>query len=171
MNNGYREQSFIIVKNTATGAIYPKNFTLGFPTGDKTRVNYTLNTGEELLAFVHTHAEDTTGYYRTPFSPEDLKEFDKNATQVGYTALLEIGNSRYAMVLENVSIHNSFNTTKMGRHRKGIEAIFSTLTSPNDLGIRWQNALVQYLGSASNCGVGLYKSTLPNKNVFTKLNP
>jgi hypothetical protein len=34
-----------------------------------------------------------------------------------------------------------------------------------------EQAWIRYLGSATLSGIGFYKSTLPNKNIFTKLNP
>jgi hypothetical protein len=172
MNNGYREQSFIIVKNTATGAIYPKNFTPGFPNGFQTRVNYTLTNTEQLLAYVHTHAEDTADYYRTAFSPDDLIEFNKNANVVGYTALLEVGNARYAFVLEDVQKKIAFNVSKRGRHVQLFNELLETLTSISNGQIKTEQAWIQYLGSASITGIGFYKSSISsNKNVFTKLNP
>jgi hypothetical protein len=172
MNNGYREQSFIIVKNNATGAVYPKNFMPGFPTGDKTRVNYTLGAGEQLLAYVHTHAEDTSGYYRTSFSPEDLIEFNKNAVSVGYTAILEIGNARYAFVLEDIGKKNTFNVQKRGVLKS---EFYNKLQTKLNSGLRGTAAMdaawIELLGSASSNGIGLYKSQIPSKNSFIKLNP
>ena len=170
MNNNFREQSFIVVKKG--DSIYSKNFLLGNLSGDMTRVNYLLDVGETLLAFGHTHAEDTVGYYRTSFSPEDLIEFNKNANVVGYTALLEVGNARYAIVIENVQKKTVFNIGKRGNHRRYLNEVLSSLTNqiPNGQ-IRTEKALVQYLGSASESGIGFYKATYPNKNHFTKLNP
>ncbi|MBK8710449.1 MAG: hypothetical protein IPL97_00980 [Niastella sp.] len=76
MTNGFREQSFIVVKKN--GIIYPKNYVVGTLSGDQTDVNYTLATGEQLLAYFHAHAEDTASYWRTSFSPDDLLgEFNK----------------------------------------------------------------------------------------------
>ena len=170
MKNGFREQSFILVRKN--GVIYAKNFKPGFPSGNKTDVNYTLSTGEELVAYVHTHAEDTLNYWRTSFSPDDLIEFNKNANFVGYTALLEVGNVRYAFVLENVQKKTTFNISKRRNHVNFYEAVLNTLEMqfPNGQ-IRSEEAWIKYLGSASNCGIGFYKATSPNKNNFVKLNP
>ena len=170
ISNGFREQSFIIV--VKDGIKYPKNFTPGFPTGDKTRVNYTLAAGEQLIAYVHTHAEDTVGYYRTSFSPQDLIEFNKNANTIGYTSLLEVGNARYAFVLEDIPKKNAFNISKQGRHVQLFIALLNTLTSITNGQTKTEQAWMQYLGSASISGIGFYKSsTKRDKNVFTKLNP
>ncbi|MEQ1554731.1 MAG: hypothetical protein ABL929_11160 [Ferruginibacter sp.] len=170
MTNGFREQSFIIV--VKNGIKYPKNFTPGFPTGDKTRVNYTLAPGEQLIAYVHIHSEDTVGYYRTSFSANDLIEFNKNANIIGYTALLEVGNARYAFVLEDVQKKNAFNISKKGMHRQLYEALLNTLSSTISNGqTLTEQTWMQYLGSASISGIGFYKSsTKRGKNIFTKLN-
>ncbi|MBN8834138.1 MAG: hypothetical protein ABS68_02555 [Niastella sp. SCN 39-18] len=170
MNNQFREQSFIVVKKN--GSIYLKNFMPGFPGGDKTRVNYTLAAGEELLAYAHIHAEDTVNFYRSSFSPDDLIEFNKNAYNVGYTAILEVGNARYAFVLEDVQMKSNFNISKMGQHKKLFNAKFNTLTLqyPNGQTCSEQT-WIQYLGSASVSGIGFYKATSPNKNNYIKLNP
>jgi len=170
MNNQFREQSFIIVKKN--GSIYPKNFMHGFPGGDKTRVNYTLEAGEELLAYVHIHAEDTVNFYRSSFSPDDLIEFNSHANFVGYTAIVEVGNARYAFVLEDVQKKSNFNISKMGQHKKLFNAKFNTLTSqyPNGQTCSEQT-WIQYLGSASVSGIGFYKATSPHKNNYIKLNP
>lgn len=170
MTNGFREQSFIVVKKN--GIIYPKNYVVGTLSGDQTDVNYTLATGEQLLAYFHTHAEDTASYWRTSFSPDDLLEFNKNANVTGYTALLEVGNARYAFVVEDVSKKSAFNISKKGRHEKLYKAVFNTLSSQISNGqTLTEETWIQYLGSATVSGIGFYKATAPNKNNFTKLNP
>lgn len=170
MNNSFREQSFIVVKKNSQ--IYPKNCVPGFTSGDQTRVNYTLLPGEELLAYGHIHAEDTTNYWRTSFSPEDLVEFNKNAMKVGYTAILEVGNARYAFVLEDVQKKSTFNISNRGNHRRGYFSALQNLENQiTNEQLRTEQAWVQYLGSTSNSGIGFYKATSPNKNIFTKLNP
>lgn len=135
-------------------------------------MNYTLSAGETLLAFVHTHAEDTASYWRTSFSAEDLMEFNKHATVVGYTALLEVGNARYALVLEDLQKKSSFNIGKRGNHVNLYEVVLDSLISQISNGqLLTEHAWIQYLGSATVSGIGFYKSTAPDKNSFTKLNP
>ena len=168
--NNFREQSFIVVKKGSR--IYAKNFLPGFPTGDKTRVNYTLNNDEELICFGHIHAEDTANYWRTSFSPQDLMEFNSHANKVGYTAILEVGNARYAFVVKDVQKKSTFNIVKRGRHEQIYNQILESLEQqyPNAQ-IRTEQAWIQYLGSVSNCGIVFYKATSPNKNNFVILNP
>jgi hypothetical protein len=170
MQNGFREQSFILVKKD--GHIYPKNFLPGFRSGDKTRVNYTLEPQETLLSFCHIHAEDTINFYRTSFSGDDLVEFNKNANVVGYTAILEVGNARYAFVLEDIQKKSAFNISKKGNHSRLFSNLVDSLSTqfPNGQYCTEQ-AWKQYLGSSSISGIVIYKSTDPNKNNFIKLNP
>lgn len=170
MTNGFREQSFIVVKKD--GFIYPKNYKPGFTSGDKTKVNYSLSSGEILIAYIHIHAEDTTQFWRTSFSGEDLKEFNKYANFVGYTAIVEVGNARYAFVLENLQNKNNFNIIKRGNHVKNYENILDSISNQYPDGqIRTEQAWIIYLGSASISGIGYFKSTYPFKNNFIKLNP
>lgn len=170
MKNGFREQSFILVKKN--DSIYAKNFKPGFITGNKTDVNYSLSEGEELVAFIHTHAEDTANYWRTSFSPEDLIEFNKNANFIGFTALLEVGNVRYAFVLENVQKKTNFNIIKKGLHRKHYNDMLDLLSNQmSNLQFATEQAWINYLGSVSICGIGFYKAESSNKNNFIKLNP
>jgi hypothetical protein len=170
MKNGFREQSFILVKKN--DSIYAKNFKPGFPSGDKTDVNYTLSSDEVLVAYAHIHAEDTVNYWRTSFSPEDLIEFNKKATVVGYTALLEVGNARYAFVLEDTQKKNIFNISKMGRHGKLYKSIFEELSiQHSNLQVLTEQSWIKYFGSSAVCGIGFYKAESSNKNKFLKLNP
>jgi uncharacterized membrane protein YgcG len=168
MQNGFKEQSFILVKKD--GVIYPKNYKEG--TTDQTSVNYLLDPGEVLLAYFHTHAEDTVNFYRTAFDGQDLAQFDIHATEVGYAAILEVGNARYAFVLEDVQKHTAFNIAKRGQHKRNYYAKLDALMSQISNGtIASEQAMIQYLGTASTSGVGFYKASRPNKNNFTKLNP
>jgi hypothetical protein len=168
MHNGFKEQSFILVKKN--GVIYPKNFRPG--TTDQTSVNYFLEPDEVLLAYGHTHAEDTIHFYRTSFDGQDLAQFDVHATELGYAAILEIGNARYCFVLENVGKHSAFNIARRGRHKILYQQKLDELLGQmSNVQLATELAMVQYLGSASGCGVGLYKATAPNKNNFIKLNP
>lgn len=169
MTHGFREQGFIVVQKN--DSIYYKNPTIGSFSGDKVKINYHLDPGEILLAYGHSHAEDTTNFFRTSFSPEDLIEFNKHANLVGYTAILEVGNARYAFVLENVNLKTAFNISKRGNHINLWYALLDSLTNqfPNGQ-ICTEQTWIQYLGSASSCGIGFYKSTSPNKNNFIKLN-
>ncbi|MBX2889023.1 MAG: hypothetical protein KF829_10295, partial [Ferruginibacter sp.] len=165
VSNNFREQSFIVVKKA--DSIYPKNFLPGALSGDMTRVNYHLDVGETLLAFGHIHAEDTVNFYRTPFSPDDFWEFSGKCDNIGYIAILEIGNARYAFVLENKEMKNQFAIKSRGpRLRNGYLNLIGSGT-PLQTELAW----VQLLGSSSVSGIGFYKSTLPDKNSFTKLNP
>lgn len=169
MNNNFREQSFIVVKKG--DSIYSKNFLLGNLSGDMTRVNYLLDVGETLLAFGHTHAEDTVRYYRTSFSPEDLIKFNQYGTiKEGYTAIIEVGNARYALVAEDPQLYSIFNIARRGQQRKLYLQILQGLQISNKQ-IATELAWVQYLGSATVSGIGFYKSTAPDKNNFIKLNP
>ncbi|MBX2889020.1 MAG: hypothetical protein KF829_10280 [Ferruginibacter sp.] len=169
MSNNFREQSFIVVKKG--DSIYPKNFLPGNLSGDMTRVNYLLDVGETLLAFVHTHAEDTVRYYRTSFSPEDLIKFNQYGTiKEGYTAIIEVGNARYALFTEDPQLYSVFNIARRGQQRKLYLQILQGLQISNKQ-IATELAWVQYLGSATVSGIGFYKSTAPDKNNFIKLNP
>jgi hypothetical protein len=168
MNNGHIENSFILVKKN--GVIYPKNYKVG--TAEQTSVNYMLDPDEVLLAYFHTHTEDTVGYYRTSFDGQDLAQFDTHATELGYAAILEVGNARYAFVLEDVQKHSAFNIAKKGQHKRNYYVKLDALMAQISNGtIASEQAMIQYLGSAPASGVGFYKASRPNKNNFTKLNP
>jgi hypothetical protein len=171
MRRGFIEHGFIIVEKN--GVRYPKNYKVGFES--KCPINYFLLPGEEILAYCHVHSEDSVHFYKTTFSGQDLYEFDKNAKKVGYTALLDVGKIRYAFVLEDVGKHFNFNVSTKGRHVQNFENIYYPevykTTKPNKLKVG-EDAWIQYLGSASNCGVGFYKITTNNGiTTITKLNP
>lgn len=170
MTNGFREHSFILVKKN--DSIYPKNFFPGLPVGNITKVNYTLVSGEELIAYIHIHAEDTTIYSRTAFSGEDLQQFNKfSRTITNYTAIVEVGNARYAFVAEDPSKIFAFNIEKRGNHGELYENLLYQISNQFTNGqIATEQAWIQYLGSSSSSGIGFYKSTAPNKNNFIKLN-
>jgi hypothetical protein len=170
LQNNNREQSFILVKKN--DSIYPKNFTSGVMNGDKTRVNYTLAPGETLLCYFHTHPLPTP-QERGSFSPGDFIELTKNRNIPGYTAILECGDVRYAFVIEDLAKLNIFTSTR----RNNVlvpdweNAIYSQPNFYSNTTQACINGIIQYLGSASTCGVGFYKATAPNKNNFVKLNP
>lgn len=168
ITNGFREQSFILVRKN--GNIYPKNFLPGSPGGDETDVNYNLAAGEELLAYVHIHAEDTATEYRTSFSAQDLMEFNKHNV-VGYTAILEVGNARYAFVVENAQLKYNFNIANRGKHKYNFNQLKDSLINTYPDGqVCTEQIWLHYLGSSSVSGIGFYKATAPNKNTFIKLN-
>jgi hypothetical protein len=167
--NNFREQGFIIVSKN--DSLYCKNFRPGTRSGDQTKINYQLSNGEALVAYCHTHSEDTINAWRSCFSPEDLMEFNKNAFNVGYTAMLEVGNARYALVLEDKAKKDVFNISRRGNHRNLYQEVLESLASQYpDVQIRTEKAWVEYLQSASISGIGFYKATAPDKNNFVKLN-
>jgi len=169
ITHNFKEQGFIVVQKN--DSIYYKNPTIGSSSGDMVKINYHLDLGEILLAYGHSHAEDTSTNFRTSFSAEDLIEFNKNANFVGYTAILEVGNARYAFVLENVNLKTAFNISKRGNHVNLWYNVLDSLTNVYSNGqICTEQTWLQYLGSASSCGIGFYKSSRPNKDIFIKLN-
>jgi hypothetical protein len=170
LQNGNREQSFILVLKD--GIVYAKNFQPGSLNGDKTRVNYTLAPGEQLLAYIHTHPLPTP-LERSSFSADDFIELTKNRNIPGYTAILECGNVRYALVIEDLAKLNTFTSTRRNNVlRQGWDdAIYSQPNIYSNGPQACVNGIVQYLGSASVCGVGFYRATAPDKNNFVKLNP
>jgi hypothetical protein len=170
LQNNNREQSFILVKKN--GLIYPKNFQPGSQNGAKARVNYTLAEGEQLVAYFHTHPLPTP-QERSSFSADDFIELTKNRNIPGYTAILECGNVRYAFVIEDLSKLNIFTSTRRNNvlEEGWVNAIYSQPNIYSNGPQACINGIVQYLGSASVCGVGFYKSTPPDKNNFVKLNP
>ena len=170
LQNNNREQGFILVRKN--GLIYPKNYLPGSPNGDKTKINYLLAPGEELVGYVHTHPLPTLEE-RGSFSAEDFIELTKHRDIPGYTAILECGSIRYAFVIENLDKLNIFTSTRRNTTLKDgwDEAIINQPTIYTNPSLACENGIVQYLGTSSTCGVGFYKATAPNKTNFIKLNP
>lgn len=170
LQNNNREQSFILVKKD--GIIYPKNFQTGTLNGDKTRVNYTLGPDEQLVAYIHTHPSPTP-LERSSFSSDDFIELTKNRNMLGYTAILECGNVRYALVIEDLAKLNTFTSTRRNNVlRQGWdEAIYGQPNIYSNGPQACVDGIIQYLGSSAICGIGFYRATAPNKTNFIKLNP
>lgn len=167
LESNFREHGFVVVRKN--GMVYTKNLKIGLQS--TVDINYTLASGEELLAYGHIHSEDTVNFYRTSFSVEDLIEFNKNATKLGFTAILEVGNARYAFVVEDLAKKTAFNVAKRG-HKKSFYQLLNSLSSQYSNGqLLTEETWIQYLGSVSLSGIGFYKSTAPDKNNFIKLNP
>jgi hypothetical protein len=104
--NNFREMSFVIVQKN--GMIYAKNFISGSFDGSKTRVNYLLAVGEQLLGYFHSHPIEADPKGRSFFSFNDIQEARKNANITNYCAIVECGNKRYAMIIEDAVKLNNF---------------------------------------------------------------
>lgn len=177
LQNNNREQSFILVRRN--GVIYAKNFTPGAENGASTRVNYILAPDEELVGYFHTHPEETPPQ-RSFFSDTDIMTARKNANIPGYCAILECGNKRYALVIEDPVKLNAFmggtfegSVRNFLLRQRALEYVYTPrqsnfYTNGQQASV---NAVVQFFGSASVSGIGFYEATAPNKNNFTKLNP
>lgn len=98
-------------------------------------------------------------------------EFNKNANTLGYAAILEVGNARYVFVVEDVGKKTTFNHNRRGQHKNNYYNKLNELSNQYSGQALTEQAWIAYLGSASVSGIGFYKSTAPNKNNFTKLNP
>ncbi len=177
LQNNNREQSFNLVRKN--GVIYAKNFTPGAQNGSSARVNYTLAPDEELVAYFHTHPEETAAQ-RSFFSDDDIITARKNVNIPGYCAILECGNKRYALVIEDPVKLNAYmnsvfqGTTRNQKLKENFLEYEATPLQPNYYSNGQQasvNAVVQFFGPASVSGIGFYEATAPNKNNFTKLNP
>lgn len=172
IENNFREQSFIIVKSGES--IYSKNYLAGTPDGTKTKVNYTLASGELLLGYFHTHPVENDFSGRSFFSFNDIQEARKNAAIQYYCAILECGNKRFALVIEKPELLNRFITLEKLKELKNLKLEYNAMELPVYNTNRQQasiEAVVSYFGSSSVCGVSFYEASSPNKTTFTKLNP
>jgi hypothetical protein len=172
IENNFREQSFIIVKSGSS--IYPKNYLPGTPDGSKTRVNYTLAPGEILLGYFHTHPVETDSSGRSFFSFNDIQEARKNAATPNYCAILECGNRRFALVIEKPDLLNRFITLEKLKELKNLKLEYNAMELPVYNTNRQQasiDAVINYFGASSICGISFYEASQPNKTIFTKLNP
>ncbi|HRD56836.1 MAG TPA: hypothetical protein PK504_02245 [Ferruginibacter sp.] len=171
--NNLREQGAIIVRKN--GNIYLKNIAPG-KEGKTRPPNYSLETGEELIGYYHTHPVDTSYKQRSFFSDDDFLTFHSKAITIqGYMMVLECGNKRFIVVVENLQKYNEFMTfnRKMQIRNRYIE--YELLPQQSTYYTNGQlastNAALQFFGSSSNCGLGIYEANSPGKTNFTKLNP
>jgi uncharacterized membrane protein YgcG len=172
LSNNFKEQSFILVRKN--GIIYPKNYKVGTEDGSGTKVNYFLGPGEVLVGYVHTHPVEIDPKGRSFFSFNDIQEARKNAAFPSYCAIIECGNKRYALVIEDKTKLNAFINLNRLQELKNFKLEEITVGLPNYNSNRQQasvNAVIGYFGSAAICGIGFYEATSPNKTNFTKLNP
>lgn len=171
--NNLREQGAIIVRKN--GNIYLKNIAPG-KEGKTRPPNYTLEPGEELIGYYHTHPVDTSYKQRSFFSDDDFLTFHAKAiTMQDYMMVLECGNKRFIVVVENLQKYNEFMTfsRKMQIRNRYIE--YELLPEQPAYYTNGQlastNAALKFFGSSSTCGLGIYEADSPGKTNFTKLNP
>ncbi|MFT3950218.1 MAG: hypothetical protein QM763_24850 [Agriterribacter sp.] len=145
--------------------------------GKTRRPNYTLAEGEELIGYFHTHPVDTSYKLRSFFSDNDFYEFHSKARNTqGYLMLLECGNKRFIVVVEDVIKYQEFMTIARIRQLNKEAYIESTLLPQQPT--YWTNgqqasidAAKQFFGASSVCGLGFYETTDPSKTNFIKINP
>ncbi|MBK6937672.1 MAG: hypothetical protein IPH18_12900 [Chitinophagaceae bacterium] len=168
-NSNNEEWGHILVQN-ASNNVYPKNCTTSHDPG-YVKQNRSILNGEIIIGELHTHPDPSPNpLNRSAPSGADLAPLRINSKQ-NYTVFVDCGNVRYALVIENVSLSRSFfasNPVDLINYNQSVIA-----QSHPDAYSNWQNAtqaaLLQLIGSSSNCGIGFYKSDATKTN-FVKLN-
>ena len=169
-NNGLREQGAIIVKKN--DSIYLKNFSTG--SQSHTSINDILSAGEEIIGYLHTHPVDNDFKLRSFFSDNDILKFHKYASNIQkFTAILECGNKRFALVVEDIQKYNEFMTmSRLVQIRQ--ERIEELTLQQQNIWTNGQQASVDaaiiFFGASSNCGLGIYEALMPGKTSFIKIN-
>ena len=169
------EWGLIFVKDIQHN-IYPKNErTNNNPQYVKNNFNITVN--ETLLGEEHEHPDtdnQTNPLDRSAPTTEDVLALNKHRAINNYVAFVNCGNVKFAIVNENSAKANVFfDTYKIKSeelyYKQDSLAKIDPLHNTN-----WQqatlNALILIMGSANDCGLGVYKSSNADKTIFTKIN-
>lgn len=169
MNSTIKEEwGFPFVQKA--GNVYAKRCT----TNHKTQIvilDRYVDTGEKIMGECHTHPDTSLNpLNRSAPSGIDLETFNVNS-RLGYTLIVECGNVRYALVIENVSLCRAY----LAQHYPDELMYEQEVIAMQQSGwqTNWQHAtelaLIQLLGASNSCGIGFYKSDMSKLN-FTKLN-
>ena len=164
----YNEWGMIIVRKN--GNVYAKN--------EKTdndpnyvKLNWFLQSGEELIGDSHVH-NDTDSLGRSSFSGDDLTALRRNKNKYQYVKFIDCGNVSYAFVIEDVLKAGAF--FSQNQENIIIDSISARAYRHPLRYSNWQHAtsetMMNYLGSSSVSGIGMYKSNNSDKTSFIKLN-
>ncbi len=137
----------------------------------KTRRFFRLQVGEMSIGDAHTHqAPDSTS--RSFPSGDDLESLRGFKTQQNYFHFIEAGNVRYALVIENTTLAQTFfnNITDKRyliiNHWEGALADQAAYTNWR---LATERSLIQLIGTSSSTGIAIYKSNNLAKTSFDKI--
>jgi hypothetical protein len=152
------------------GVIYTKNEQEGGE--DWSKPVYTLAQGEKLIGELHTHQSgDTISKNRSCFSGNDISDL-RYHLQYQYTMIIECGNVRYAVVIEDVSKAIAF--FGANKPKAIINDVYDAAYGVPNGNINWQQTtqavILALLDPPGSTGIALYISNNSNKTTFTKLN-